>query len=1183
MVLKNYILGDTSSAVARVSHFLSDVIPIFPISPSTAMPEKIELLIADKQKNILGIVPTMTQMQSEVGVAGYMHGSIQMGALTTTFSSSQGLILLPPTMYKIAGEATPMVIHSAAREVASPVTSIFCSHNDIMATRQTGFSILGSSDTQEAQDMAFIAHTTTLLSSMPMLHFFDGYITSAEFKSYIELSKETMKELYPWEAMNNFKTNSLKPENPQVRGSISNHDMAFQIKESLNPIVQNVIPTIKSEMKKFYSATGRKYEVVEFYGNPEAENIIISMTSSIQTIKEYIDLNREEKIAVINIRLYRPFPIDDLIEKLPSSVKNIAVLDRTKEMGAVYEPLCEDVVSALWRGGRKDINIAGGRYGLVGKNFSPKDVKAIFDMLNGENIPQEFTVGINDDVNNLSLEVDNSFLINHKDRFEAIIWGLASDGTSGSVVNSLNIINEVDNVYINGRTNNDARKAGGLTHTHIRIDKNKPIDTPFFVEQPDFIACHFFKLVQITNIFKNIKQNGTILINVDGDTKDVLNILPKDIQRTIKDKNCRLFVINASKIAKEFGLNRRINTIMQVCFFYVNELVDNKKIIQKIKDTVKKTYSSKGEDIVIANFSAIDKALDELIEIKVSDDTISKAPDFKSSISDSKEKIAVQIIEKIRTETGYDIPVSAIPKHVMFPAGLSKLEKRGLSNEVPIWDPDTCIQCGKCAFVCPHSAIRSTVTTEEQRSDAPDDFVSQEYKANDITDSKEDNLHYTIQVSPGDCTGCDLCIKACPLEDHKNPPIKMEPLDEIRRKVEQDNFDFLYGLKEVDKSRLNMSLPKHSQLAKPLFEFSGACPGCGETPLVKLLTQLTGDNLIMANASGCSSVFAGDNITPFNSNSNGVGPAWMNSLYENNAEFGLGMQISKDMMHQYAIGLLKELGDKYKNVLGEISDKIVDNKQEDENSRAIILEDIKTLEDILEKERDSLGEASVRLHNVIDNLRKKSLWIVGGDGWAYDIGYAGIDHILHLQTPSKILVLDNEVYANTGGQQSKATPITASHKFSITGKKTAKKNLGFISMQNNNCYVAQIAMFANPTQTIKAILEAEAFDGPAIIIAHSPCIEHNGPLDTGGTLSQQIHAVNSGQWPLYRFNPSLDEPLQLDSKNPSEDLEALYESQNRFIKTAKYDRENYERLADIGKKQNENLNNIIKNKTVKLT
>jgi len=1138
---------DGNTAAAHTAFHLSEVATIYPITPSSPMGEFADLWAAEGKPNIWGTVPQVTEMQSEGGASGATHGSLQRGALTTTFTASQGLLLMIPNMFKIAGELTSTVFNVAARSVACQALSIFGDHSDVMATRSTGFALLASNSVQEAMDFPLIAQAATLESRVPFVHFFDGFRTSHEVSKIELLTPEEMKPLINDDLVRAHRKRALSPDNPVIRGTAQNPDVFFQARETVNPYYLDCPDIVQKVMEKFEKVVGRKYELFQYVGAPDAERIIILMGSGAETAQETVEylVKKGEKVGSVKVRLYRPFSIKHFISSLPKTVKTIAALDRTKEPGSIGEPLYTDIVTAIQEGiaegiapFKKTPKIIGGRYGLSSKEFTPAMVKGIFEEMKKEVPKNHFTIGIEDDVTHTSVSYDPDFSIEPADRTRAVFYGLGSDGTVGANKNSIKIIGEETDNFAQGYFVYDSRKAGSLTISHLRFGPT-PIHSTYLVNHANFVACHQFSFLERYNVLKTAQSGAVFLLNSSYSADEVWDRLPYSIQETIIKKKLRFFVIDAYKIAKEVGLGARINTIMQVCFFSLSKVIPIEKAIKAIKHHIEESYGKKGEKIVSTNFAAVDNALANLHEVKVPSKPDSTLPKHLSVPLEAPEFVR-KVTAKIIAGKGDDLPVSAFSSDGTFPSGTTRWEKRNIAQEIPTWDPNTCIQCGKCVMVCPHAVIRAKVYDPKLLSSAPENFKFAEAK-----NSQFKGLKFTIQISPEDCTGCSLCVVNCPAKNKTNSKLKalgMVSQPPIREQ-ESKNWEFFLEIPEADRRELKLSAVRNVQFLQPLFEFSGACAGCGETPYVKLLSQLFGDRAVIANATGCSSIYGGNlPTTPWAFNKEGRGPAWSNSLFEDNAEFGLGMRLAIDKQLEYALELLDGLS----SDIGE--DLVSEIKKADQSTEEGLYQQRERVK-ILEKKLKNINKAEAKnLLSLIDVLTKKSVWILGGDGWAYDIGYGGLDHVIAQRRNVNILVLDSETYSNTGGQMSKATPLGAIAKFAAGGKRTFKKDLAMMAMSYRDVYVARVAMGANDAQVIKAFQEAEAFNGPSLIIAYSSCISHGYNLIHG--LEQQKLAVQSGYWPLIRFNPDLDKvgknPLQLDSKAPSIPLEEYIYNENRY-------------------------------------
>lgn len=1156
------ITVDANEAVASVAYRTNEVIAIYPITPSAVMGESAEEWSVQKRQNIWDIIPDVVEMQSEAGAIGTVHGALQSGALSTTFTASQGLLLMIPNLYKIAGELTSFCMHVSARTVATHALSIFGDHSDVMSCRSTGMAMLGSGSAQEAQDMACIAQSTTLQARVPFIHFFDGFRTSHQIDNLVELSDDDLTTMVTPELVAGHRARALTPDNPVLRGSAQNPDTFFQMQESRNPYYAECPDIVQSEMDRFAELTGRQYHLFDYCGEPEAEKVIITICSSGETVHETVDyLNQSgAKVGVLKVHLFRPFSLQHFIAALPLSVKAIAVLDRTKEHGALGEPLYTDVITAFAqaksRGLRKmapDPVIIGGRYGLSSKEFTPQMVKAIFDELDKETPKSNFTVGIIDDVTHLSLAEDSSFDIERKDLKSAIFYGLGSDGTVGANKNSIKIISEATGEFTQGYFVYDSKKAGSTTTSHLRFS-TAPIQSIYLVQQADFVACHQWNFIGKVDVLERARKGSTFLLNSPHGADGTWDQLPEIIQQEMIEKEIKVYVIDAKRVAAEAGMGRRINTVMQTCFFAISDIMPKDDAIARIKAAIEKSYGEKGHKIVEMNFAAVDSALDHLEEMPVPD-KISSTIEFPPPVSDTAPNFVKQVTGMMLAGKGDMLPVSALPVDGTWPVGTTKWEKRNLASEIPIWIPELCIQCNKCALVCPHAAIRVKAYEPAALEDAPSEFLSMDYKGKEFGEAA-----YTVQVAPEDCTGCTLCVKVCPGQNKAEPgrfSLEMKPQPELVEQ-ERESWDFFLELPEADRTMLRPNV-KMSQFAEPLFEFSGACSGCGETPYIKLITQLYGDRMMIANATGCSSIFGGNlPTTPYTTNGEGRGPAWANSLFEDNAEFGLGFRLALDKHVERAHSLLGKLKD---DLDAEFTAEIIDAPQLGEI-------DIIAQRGRIEKLRAQLGTIDTpiarEMEQFADYLVKKDVWIIGGDGWAYDIGSAGLDHVMASGANVNILVMDTEVYSNTGGQQSKATPMGASAKFVTGGKTVPKKDLGLMAITYGHVYVASVAFGASDSQLTKAIQEAASYEGPSLIIAYAPCIEHG--YDLGDSLGQMKLAVESGYWLLYRYDPRLIEagkkPLQLDSKPASIPLYDYFKNENRFAKLERSNAKHYRTLVE---------------------
>jgi pyruvate-ferredoxin/flavodoxin oxidoreductase len=1168
MATRKMLTLDANEAVASVAHRLSEVIAIYPITPSSPMGEWADEWTAKGKTNIWGLVPEVAEMQSEGGAAGAVHGALQAGSLTTTFTASQGLLLMIPNMYKIAGEFNSFVMHVTARTLATHALSIFGDHSDVMACRQTGFAMLAGGSVQEAQDMALIAHASALKSRVPVMNFFDGFRTSHEVSKVEELTDDDLRAMIDDDLVKAHRARALTPDNPVLRGTAQNPDTFFQNREAGNPFYVKCPAIISETMAKFAKVVGREYHLFDYEGDPNADRVMVIMGSGAEVASETIEwLNANGyKVGLVKVRLYRPFDVEAFAKALPKSVKSIAVMDRTKEPGAIGEPLYLDVISALREAKEKgltafasDPKVIGGRYGLSSKEFTPAMVKAVYDELAKDKPINHFTVGIDDDVTHLSLPVDQNFDIEPNDVVRAVFFGLGSDGTVGANKNSIKIIGgETDN-YAQGYFVYDSKKSGAITISHLRFGP-RPIKSAYLIRKANFVGCHQFEFLEKYDVLSYAADGAVFLLNAPYGPDAVWNELPVEVQETIIKKHLKFYSIDAYTVAKETGMGSRTNTIMQTCFFAISGVLPREEAIAKIKDAIKKTYGKKGEEIVRRNFEAVDKTLANLHEIKIPN-KVTATRHRPPTVPDEAPDFMKKVTAKMMANCGDELPVSAMPVDGTWPTGTIVWEKRNVAQDIPIWDPAVCIQCNKCNLVCPHGTIRAKVFDAEALKDAPASFRSTDYKAPDFKGKK-----FTIQIAPEDCTGCRLCTMVCPGKDKSNPShkaINMVPRLDVLEE-EKKNYDFFLSLPEMDRTAITKMTVKNSQFMQPLFEFSGACAGCGETPYVKLVTQLFGDRMIIGNATGCSSIYGGNlPTTPYIKNADGRGPAWSNSLFEDNAEFGMGFRLSIDTHKRQATLLLQKLA-------GQVGETLVKEILEaDQSTEAGLAAQRKRIVDLKAKLATISTPEAKNLITLADYLVKKSVWVFGGDGWAYDIGYGGLDHVLAMNRDINVLVLDTEVYSNTGGQQSKSTPLGAAAKFAAAGKSVPKKDLGLMMMSYGYVYVAKVSLGANDSQAVKAFIEAESYPGPSIIIAYSHCIAHGYDLANG--MDQQKLAVASGLWPLYRFDPrraAAGEPaLQLDSKEPTEPVENFMKNEVRFRMVEKNDPERYRMLVEEAQKQ----------------
>jgi pyruvate-ferredoxin/flavodoxin oxidoreductase len=1163
---------DGNEATAYVAHKLSEVIAIYPITPSSPMGEFADEWSALKRPNIWGTIPSVIEMQSEGGAAGAVHGALQTGALTTTFTASQGLLLMIPNMYKIAGELTSAVFHVSARSLAAHALSIFGDHSDVMATRGTGFALLASNSVQEAQDMALIAHAATLETRVPFLHFFDGFRTSHEVNKIEQVSDDDIRGMVSDEMVHAHRARALSPDHPYIRGTAQNPDVYFQGRESVNPYYAVAADVVQKVMDRFAKLTGRAYHLFDYVGSPEAEHVIVLMGSGAETVEETVKflLERGEKVGVLKVHLYRPFSVKAFLQALPSTVKVIAVLDRTKEPGSAGEPLYQDVVTAINEGlaegslpyvefaDRPYPRVIGGRYGLSSKEFTPAMVKGVFDELTKAEPKNHFTIGINDDVSHTSLDYDPAFFIEAPDTVRSVFWGLGADGTVGANKNTIKIIGEETDYGAQGYFYYDSKKSGTVTLSHLRFGP-RPIRAPYLIDQASFVACHQFSFLERFDVLKYAAPGAVFLLNSIYGPEEVWDNLPRETQQGLIDKKLRFFTIDAYEVARKTGMGGRINTIMQTCFFAISGVLPRDQAIAAIKHAIEKTYGKRGEVVVQRNFEAVDQTLANLHEVKVPAKVTSKFT-RRLPVSAEAPEFVRKVVGPIISNEGDSLPVSAFPVDGTYPSATTRWEKRNITLEMPVWEPDLCIQCGKCVLVCPHAVIREKVYAPALLEKAPAAWLSADARWKEFPDMK-----YTLTVSPEDCTGCGLCVEVCPAKDKSQVGRKaINMADQVPiRERENRNWDYFLSLPEVDRTQISLRSVKNSQLLEPLFEFSGACSGCGETPYVKLLTQLFGDRIVVANATGCSSIYGGNlPTTPWAVNKEGRGPAWSNSLFEDNAEFGLGMRLTLDKHGEYARELLPQLS----GVVGEqLVDELLNADQSSEAGIQAQRQRVQLLKQRLEASPDPRAKD---LLSLVDVLVRKSVWIIGGDGWAYDIGYGGLDHVLASGRNVNILVLDTEVYSNTGGQASKSTPRAAVAKFAANGKGVPKKDLGMIAMAYGYVYVAKVAFGASDQQTLNAFMEADAYDGPSLIIAYSHCINHGYDLVKG--LEQQKLAVACGHWPLYRFNPALvaegKNPLSIDSKEPSIPFEQYAYNETRYRMLVLSDEQRAETLLKLAQK-----------------
>jgi pyruvate-ferredoxin/flavodoxin oxidoreductase len=1154
---------DGNEAAASVAHRVNEVIAIYPITPSSTMGELADEWSAKKMKNIWGTIPLVMEMQSEGGAAGALHGALQTGSLATTFTASQGLLLMIPNMYKIAGELTSTVFHVSARSLAAQALSIFGDHSDVMAVRQTGWGMLASGSVQEAHDFALIAQAATLEARIPFIHFFDGFRTSHEVDKIEQLTDDDLRAMIDDDLVQAHRARGLSPEHPVLRGSAQNPDVYFQGRETVNPYYKVCPGIAQKAMDKFAGLTGRQYHLFDYFGAPDAERVIVIMASGGETVEATVRhlVEKGDKVGVLRVRLYRPFSFEHFVAALPASVKKIAVLDRTKEPGSGGDPLHMDVVLALSEGYRQ-AQVVGGRYGLSSKEFTPAMVKSIYDELSKPQPKNHFTVGIHDDVSNSSLEYDPSFSIEHPETVCCVFVGLGADGTVGANKNSIKIIGEETDNYAVGYFVYDSKKSGSMTISHLRFGP-KPIQAAYLIapNTAHFVACHQFSFLERFDILKYSRPGGVFLLNSTYSPSEIWDQLPREVQDVIIAKKLKFHVINAYEVAEKTGMGNRINTIMQTCFFAISGVLPRDEAIAQIKYTIQKTYGKRGETVVNKNYEAVDESLANLHQVKVPAQATSQLT-RRAAVPAEAPAFVRDVLGKMMVFDGDDVPVSSMPVDGTFPTGTTQWEKRNISLDIPVWEADLCIQCGKCVFVCPHAVIRHKVFASELLKQAPVTYKSMDSKFKEFP-----GMQYTVQVAPEDCTGCSLCVETCPVKDKTQvgrKAINMAPQPPLRES-ETANWEFFQSLPEVDRTLINPTTIKNSQLLEPLFEFSGACAGCGETPYIKLLSQLFGDRTLIANATGCSSIYSGNlPTTPYTFNKQGRGPAWSNSLFEDNAEFGLGMRLTVEKQTEFTHELLplfsKELGQ-------ELVDELLNADQTTESGihaqrERVALLKIRLAESSQPRARDLLSLA--------DMLVRRSVWILGGDGWAYDIGYGGLDHVLASGRNVNILVLDTEVYSNTGGQASKSTPTAAIAKFAAEGKRLPKKDLGLIAMSYGYVYVARVAMGASDAQTLKAFIEAESYPGPSLIIAYSHCIAHG--IDMMKGLNQQKLAVQCGIWPLYRYDPRLiDEgqnPLSIDSKDPTIPVQDYMYNETRYRMLVQSDEARAEMLLKEVQKDN---------------
>jgi pyruvate-ferredoxin/flavodoxin oxidoreductase len=1152
---------DANEAVASVAYRVNEVIAIYPITPSSSMGEWADQWASEGIPNIWGTVPRVVEMQSEGGAAGAVHGALQTGALATTFTASQGLLLMIPNMNKIAGELSPTAFHVSARTLATQALSIFGDHSDVMSCRATGFGMLCSNSVQEAMDMALIAHAASLESRIPFLHFFDGFRTSHEINKIEVLAEDDLRAMINMDRVFEHHQRALSPDHPVLRGTAQNPDVYFQAREASNPYYTACPDIVQATMDKFAQVVGRSYHLFDYVGAPDALDVVVMMGSGADTAHETVEhlVGSGQKVGLVKVRLYRPFSVPDFLKALPSTVRTITVLDRTKEAGAAGDPLYLDVVNAIQEGLKQDLQrpivapvVLGGRYGLSSKEFTPAMVKAVYANMGSKERKDHFVVGILDDLEHRSLEVDPEFSVEPDNVVRAQFYGLGADGTVGANKNSIKIIGENTENYAQGYFVYDSKKSGAMTVSHLRFGP-QPIRASYLISKANFVACHQWIFLERYDMLSSLVEGGVFLLNSPFGEDEVWDHLPRPVQQQLIQKKARFYIIDAYQVARDTGMGSRMNTIMQACFFAISNVLPRDEAIEAIRKSIRYTYGKKGEEVVQKNLRAVDETIAHLHEVRIPETASSKI-EMPAPFAAEAPKFEREVLGTIYAGHGDDIPVSAFPSDGTFPTGTAKWEKRNLALEIPAWDTKTCIQCGKCAMVCPHSVIRIKVYDSRELNNAPPTFKSTEAR-----DKEWQGLKYTIQVAPEDCTGCGICVDVCPAKNKSETRLKainMEPQPPLRA-PESKNWDFFLKLPELDRRNIKLTTIRQQQVQAPLFEFSGACSGCGETPYLKLVSQLFGDRSIIANATGCSSIYGGNlPTTPWSKNAEGRGPAWSNSLFEDNAEFGMGFRISIDKQAEFA----RELVQRLSGLIGkEFARILIDAPQKGEADIYEQRERVGLLKATLQKSDDPQAK---QLLVLADMLVKKSVWIVGGDGWAYDIGYGGLDHVLASGANVNVLVLDTEVYSNTGGQASKATPRGAVAKFAAGGKPGLKKDLGLMAMSYGNVYVASVAMGAKDEHTLKTFLEAEAYDGPSLIIAYSHCIAHGINMTTA--MTEQKVAVEAGYWLLYRYNPERaltgENPLQLDSRAPNRKVKDFLQQQTRFQMLTKSKPEDAKRL-----------------------
>ena len=1157
---KRFVMCDGNEAAAMIAHLCNEVMAIYPITPSSTMGELADDWASKGKKNLFGTIPQVVEMQSEAGAAGAVHGSLQAGALTCTFTASQGLLLMIPNMFKIAGEQTPTVFHVTARCIATHALSIFGDHSDVMATRSCGWAMLACGSVQETHDLALVAYASTHKSRVPFVHFFDGFRTSHEVGKLEKLPEETVREMFDLDFVEKFRERRLDPSHPVVRGTAQNSDVYFQAREACNPAYNAVPGIVQEQMDKFAKLTGRQYHLFDYVGDPNAENVIVVMASGAGIVEEYLDtVGMDKKIGLLNVRLYRPFSAEAFVAALPKTVKQIAVLDRTKEPGATGEPLYLDVVAAMartWDGALP--KIYGGRFGLASKDFTPAMVKGIYDAMAAGKLKNSFTIGIKDDVTNLSVDYDPTFNSEQDDVRRCIFYGLGSDGTVGANKETTKIVGEYTPNYSQGYFVYDSKKAGAVTISHLRFSP-RPIKGSYLIYSANFVACHQFVFTKKLDMLANIVEGGTFLLNAPYSADEVWDHLPIELQQEIIDKKLKFYVVDAVAVAKAAGMGGRINTVMETCFFKLGDFMPVDEGIERIKAGIQKVYGKKGPEIVEKNFKAVDSSLAALQEVKVPA-TATSTFHRVNGVQGEAPEFVKNVLGEIMASRGEELTVGDMLPTAdgTFPTGTTKYEKRSIAIDIPIWDPSLCIQCGNCSLVCPHAAIRMKIY--DSAEGAPEGFRCADAKTPEFAGKK-----FTIQIAPDDCTGCAMCVSVCPAkskEDETKKAINMQ--NQLKNlETERKNWDYFLSIPDYDRSKVKVNTVKGSQLLLPLFEFSGCCAGCGETPYVKLVTQLFGDRMMIANATGCSSIYGGNlPTTPYTTNADGYGPAWCNSLFEDNAEFGLGMRAAVDQQSAFVREILTAKRDQ----LGEeLVDNLLNNKQETEQEIAQQRAWVKELKAKLAACECGCEQGKL-LAMSADYLVRRSNWIIGGDGWAYDIGYGGLDHVVAQQRDVNILVLDTEVYSNTGGQASKSTPKGAVAKFAASGKPTTKKDLGMMAVSYGTCFVGQISIGANPAHAIKTLVAAESYKGPSLVIAYSHCIGQG--INTTLGMELQKEAVKCGYWPLWSYDPRLEKPFQLASKAPEGFLKDFEAKQNRF---KSLNRVNPEAAAKFGEEAQEEI------------